>query len=170
MNIVAEDVPTDIGGYQEDGQKDKYLTFTLGEEIYGIPISSVTEIIGIQKITSVPDMPEYVRGVINLRGQVIPLMDVRVRFCMPPREYDERTCVVVVQVKGVSIGLVVDTVNEVSNIPEEERSDPPRIASGTASRYIEGMGRSDDQVKILLSVDKLLFNEELKELGEMVES
>jgi purine-binding chemotaxis protein CheW len=115
-------------------------------------------------------MPEYVRGVINLRGQVIPLMDVRIRFCMSPREYDERTCVVVVQVKGVSIGLVVDTVNEVSNIPEEERSAPPRIASGTASRYIEGMGRSDDQVKILLSVDKLLFNEELKELGEMVES
>ena len=149
---------------QEDTQKDKYLTFTLGNEIYGIGISHVIEIIGIQKITEVPDMPDYVRGVINLRGQVIPILDVRTRFQMPFREYDERTCVVVVQVNDRFIGLVVDTVNEVADIPEEMVSLPPRIAQSTASRYIEGMGKVGDEVKILLNVNRLLFDEEMEEL------
>ena len=149
---------------QEDTQKNKYLTFTLGNEIYGIGISHVIEIIGIQKITEVPDMPDYVRGVINLRGQVIPILDVRTRFLMPFRDYDERTCVVVVQVSERFIGLVVDTVNEVADIPEEMVSLPPRIASTTASRYIEGMGKVGDEVKILLNVNRLLFDEEMEEL------
>jgi purine-binding chemotaxis protein CheW len=147
-----------------DTQKDKYLTFALGSEVYGIGISHVTEIVGIQKITEVPDMPDYVRGVINLRGQVIPILDVRTRFRMPFREYDERTCVVVVCLRDRSIGLVVDTVNEVLDIPEDRISAPPQIASTTASRYIEGMGRVDDEVKILLDVNRLLFEDELEEL------
>jgi purine-binding chemotaxis protein CheW len=150
---------------QEDTQKDKYLTFTLGDEIYGIGISHVIEIIGIQKITEVPDMPGYVRGVINLRGQVIPVLDVRTRFQMPVREYDERTCVVVVLLNETSVGLVVDTVDEVADIPGESVSPPPGIGRNTASRYIKGMGRVGDEVKILLDVNRLLFDEELEALS-----
>ncbi|HKL27331.1 MAG TPA: chemotaxis protein CheW, partial [Desulfuromonadales bacterium] len=97
----------------EDTQKGKYLTFHLGKEDFGIEIRHVTEIIGIQKITEVPDMPDFVRGVINLRGQVIPVMDVRTRFRMQHRDYDERTCIVVVNVAEKTVGLVVDKVNEV---------------------------------------------------------
>ena len=151
----------------EDTQRDKYLTFQLGNEVYGIGIRHVTEIIGMQKVTEVPDMPDYVRGVINLRGQVIPIMDVRTRFLMPTREYDDRTCVIVVQVKNTSIGLVVDTVNEVADIPADRISQPPRIARGTSSRYIEGMGKIGDEVKILLDVNKLLFQEELEQLEQV---
>ncbi len=128
---------------QEDTQKGKYLTFTLGNEIYGIGISHVIEIIGIQKITEVPDMPDYVRGVINLRGQVIPILDVRTRFMMPFRDYDERTCVVVVQVSERFIGLVVDTVNEVADIPRRDglASAPHRQHHGQPVYRRHGQGR-----------------------------
>jgi purine-binding chemotaxis protein CheW len=150
----------------EDAQKDKYLTFRLGEEDYGIEIRHVTEIIGIQKITEVPDMPNFVKGVINLRGQVIPVMDVRLRFHMTARDYDERTCVVVVKMDEISVGLVVDTVNEVAVIPPENISPPPSIARGAGSRYILGMGKVGDTVKVLLDVKRLLYDEEVRQLAE----
>ncbi|HAO21058.1 MAG: chemotaxis protein CheW [Desulfobacteraceae bacterium IS3] len=148
----------------EDTQKDKYLTFQLGKEAYGIDIRYVTEIIGIQKITHVPDMPDYIQGVINLRGQVIPVMDVRVRFKMEPKAYNDRTCVVVVRLDNASVGLVVDTVNEVADIPEDQVSPPPRVSGAKSSRYLQGMGKIGDEVKILLDVNKLLYDEELEQL------
>lgn len=144
----------------EDTQKDKYLTFQLGKEVYGIEIRNVTEIIGFQKITPVPDMSEYIRGVINLRGQVIPVMDVRMRFKMDAREYDERTCIIVVRQDNTCVGLIVDTVNEVADISEANISPPPRMSGGKTSRYIQGMGKCGDDVKILLDVHKLLYDEE----------
>ena len=98
----------------EDTQEGKYLSFRIGGEVYGIEIRHVTEIVGIQKITEVPDMPQYMKGVINLRGNVIPVVDVRLRFHMQPRDYDDRTCVIVVNINDASIGLVVDSVKEVS--------------------------------------------------------
>lgn len=149
----------------EDTQKDKYLTFHLGKETYGIEIYYVIEIVGIQKITEVPDMPEFVKGVINLRGQVIPVMDVRTRFKMAPREYNDRTCVVVVSVDDTDIGLVVDTVDEVADIPEADISPPPKIGKSASSRYIKGMGKTGEDVKIILDVNKLLFEEELATLS-----
>ncbi|MCB2186084.1 MAG: chemotaxis protein CheW [Deltaproteobacteria bacterium] len=149
---------------EDDTQKDRYLTFRLADEDYGIEICHVTEIIGLQKITQVPDMPDFVKGVINLRGQVIPVMDVRARFHQPARDYDDRTCIVVVQIGEARIGLIVDTVSEVRDIPAESVSPPPQIAKGTKSRYIKGMGRVDENVKILLDVNKLLFEEELAQL------
>jgi len=150
----------------EDTMKDKYLTFCLGVEDYGIEIQYVTEIVGIQKITEVPDMPSFIKGVINLRGQVIPVMDVRLRFHMQPRDYDERTCVIVVNIRSVAVGLLVDTVNEVRDIPENCVSPPPRVGADTSSRYIRGMGKVGDEVKILLDCDKLLFEEELDVLQQ----
>jgi purine-binding chemotaxis protein CheW len=149
----------------EDTQKDKYLTFHLGDEDYGIEIRHVLEIVGIQRITEVPDMPGFVRGVINLRGQVIPVIDVRLRFGMEAREYDDRTCTIVVMINETQVGLIVDTVSEVRDIPEENVSAPPEIGRGQASQYIMGMAKVGDEVKILLDVQRLLFEEELAQLG-----
>ncbi|MFC1513125.1 chemotaxis protein CheW [Thermodesulfobacteriota bacterium] len=148
----------------EDTMKDKYLTFHLAGEDYGIDIAFVTEIIGIQKITEVPDMPNFVKGVINLRGKVIPVMDVRLRFHLDERDYDERTCIVVVDINTTAVGLVVDQVNEVADIPEADVEPPPRTTKGTSSRYLKGMGKVDDEVRILLNVDKLLYDEELEQI------
>ncbi|MCX8045048.1 MAG: chemotaxis protein CheW, partial [Desulfobacterota bacterium] len=139
---------------EEDTQRDKYLTFAVGAEDYGIDISHVTEIIGIQKITGVPDMPAYIRGVINLRGKVIPVMDVRLRFNMEQREYDDRTCIIVVDVSGAAIGLVVDTVKEVVDIPPSQIELPPDVADRTGNRYLKGLGKVGEQVKILLDVER----------------
>lgn len=158
------DLNDDLFDEDEDTQKDRYLTFRIGDEDYAIEIRFVTEIIGIQKITSVPDMPEFVKGVINLRGQVIPVLDVRSRFHLSEREYDERTCIVVVNVNEMQIGLIVDTVNEVREIPEDMVSPPPSISRGSRSRYIKGMGRIGEEVKIILDITKLLFEEELQAL------
>ena len=140
----------------EDTQKDKYLTFCLAGEEYRIEIKYVTEIVSLQKITEVPEAVEYVRGVLNLRGNVIPVVDVRLRFHMKPREYDDRTCVIVVDFDDSPIGLVVDTVREVISIPEEQISLPSRMTTRLENRFIQGMGRVDDSVKILLDVKKLL--------------
>jgi purine-binding chemotaxis protein CheW len=157
--IMAEDAFSD----EEDTQKGKFLTFHLAKEDYGIEIRHVTEIIGIQKITEVPDMPDYVRGVINLRGKVIPVMDVRTRFRMPPREYDERTCIVVVNVEEKAVGLVVDQVNEVADIPEGQIEPPPSTRQGSGSRYIQGMGKIGEEVKILLDVGTLLYDANMEQ-------
>ena len=149
----------------DDAQKDKFLTFKIAEEEFAIPIGHVIEIVGIQKITEVPDMPDFVKGVINLRGKVIPVMDVRLRFHLPSVAYDDRTCVVVVSVGNVTIGLVVDTVSEVVSIPESNISPPPRFSSATSGRYVSGMGKIGDAVKIIIDAEKLLRDDELASLA-----
>jgi purine-binding chemotaxis protein CheW len=141
----------------EDTQKDKFLTFRLAKEDYGISIRHVTEIIGLQTITEIPDMPAFVKGVINLRGKVIPVMDVRARFKLPGRDYDERTCIVVVNVDDRATGLVVDRVNEVADIPAEQIEAAPVGARGASSSFIHGLGKIGDSVKILLDVNRLLY-------------
>lgn len=161
---MAKDFLEEGDEENEDTQKDRYLTFRIGEEDYGIEIAHVIEIVGIQRITEVPDMPNFVKGVINLRGQVIPVIDIRARFNMEPRAYDDRTCVVVVKVRETNIGLIVDTVCEVREIPGENVSPPPKVATGASSHYIIGLGKVGDEVKILLDVGKLLFEEQLDQL------
>lgn len=146
----------------EDTQKDRFLTFHLAGEDYGIAIAHVIEIIGIQKITEVPDMPPFIKGVINLRGSVIPVMDVRIRFNLEPRDYDTRTCIIVVEVKDTKVGLVVDQVNEVADIPENQIEPAPKTGKKSSSRFIQGMGKINDEVKILLRIEELLLdNDEL---------
>ena len=149
----------------EDAQKDKFLTFQIAEEEFAIPIGHVIEIVGIQKITEVPDMPDFVKGVINLRGKVIPVMDVRLRFRLPAVAYDDRTCVVVVSVGNVTLGLVVDTVSEVVSIPESHVSPPPRFSGAGSGRYVSGMGKIGEAVKIIIDVQKLLREEEVEALA-----
>ena len=145
----------------EDTLKDMYLSFRLGDEDYCLEIRHVTEIVGIQKVTQVPDMPHYVKGVVNLRGQVIPVIDMRLRFNMPGREYDERTCIVVISLRGGQVGLVVDTVNEVRSIEEANVSPPPKSGGAPSAQYIRGLGKVGESVKIILDANKLLFEDEL---------
>ena len=148
----------------EDTQKDKYLTFHLAGENYGIEICYVIEIIGIQSITEVPDMPTFIRGVINLRGKVIPVMDVRARFKLPARDYDDRTCIIVINVDSTEVGLVVDEVSEVADIPENQVEPAPRTSKNNDNSYIQGMGKMNNRVIILLDVHKLLFSNEMQRL------
>ncbi|MDF2592115.1 MAG: cheW4 [Clostridia bacterium] len=151
---------------EEDTQKGKYLTFNIGTEFYGIEIKYVTEIIGIQVITEVPELPEHIRGIINLRGKIIPVMDVRLRFKKPFREYNDRTCVIVVDIKDISVGLIVDSVSEVLNIPEQDIVEPPQINKGFNNRYIKKIGKVGSDVKLLLNCEKLLTEDEIVDINE----
>lgn len=155
---------------QEDTLENKYLTFSIGSEEYGIEIRYVTEIIGIQSITELPDMPGYVKGVINLRGKVIPVIDVRIRFGLKEREYDERTSIIVVNLSEMSVGLIVDTVSEVMDIAASNVEPPPRVSKGAGSRYIQGMGKVGEEVKILLNIQKLLLDDEIQQLKSGTEA
>lgn len=164
LNAELDSFDDDVEG---DEQKDKYLTFHIGQENYGIEIRHVIEIIVMQEITIVPDMPDFIIGVINLRGQVISVMDIRARFKMEAREYDDRTCIIVVKINDISMGLIVDTVNEVIDIPEDKMDPPPRTHSGIGSSYIKGMGKIDNSVKILLDIEKILYEEELEQVRQI---
>ncbi|MDF2484975.1 MAG: CheW protein [Herbinix sp.] len=154
--------------FEEDTQKDRYLTFVLGNECYGIEIKYVTEIIGMQVITVMPEIPEYVKGIINLRGIIIPVIDVRTRFKKEPKDYNDRTCVVVVDIKGLSIGLIVDSVAEVLTIPEKDIVDPPQMNRGAYNRYIKKIGKVGNEVKLLLDCEKLLTESEIENLSETI--
>lgn len=147
----------------EDTQANKYLFFRIDQESYGIGIAHVIEIVEMQRISAVPDMPRYVKGVINLRGKVIPAVDLRLRFGMEERAYDDRTCIVVSEIGGVSLGFIVDTVEEVLEIPENQVEAAPQFKTVSGKeRYIAGMGKVEETVKILLDVEKLVRDEELR--------
>lgn len=152
---------------QEDTQKDKFLTFSLGNEFYGIEIKYVTEIVGMQPITEVPELPDYIRGIINLRGKIIPVMDVRLRFKKPSREYNDRTCIIVIDIMDISIGLIIDSVSEVISIPEGDIVPPPEVSKGLSNRYIKGIGKVGSDVKLILDCDKLLNDEETESLSNL---
>jgi purine-binding chemotaxis protein CheW len=151
---------------EQDTQKGRYLTFSLGKESYGIEINYVTEIIGIQAITELPELPEYVKGIINLRGKIIPVMDVRLRFKKEPKDYNDRTCIIVVDINNLLIGLIVDSVAEVITILEQDIVEPPQLNKGGNNKYIKEIGKVGNDVKLLLDCEKLLTQEELEDLSE----
>lgn len=142
----------------------KYLTFALAKEEYGIQIMKIKEIIGMMPITFVPQTPGHVKGVINLRGKVIPVVDLRLRFGLEEAAYMERTCIVVVEASvasgTVQIGIVVDAVSEVLNIRAEEIEDAPAFGGGLNMDFILGMAKSGDGLKILLDIDRVLGEQE----------
>jgi len=146
----------------------KYLTFTLADEEYGISIIKVKEIIGMMTITMVPQTPPHIKGVINLRGKVIPVIDLRSRFQIEERDYTERTCIIVVEVAGktrtIPIGIVVDSVSEVLNIRAAEIEPAPSFGSSMDTEYILGMAKSANMVKILLDIDAVLSADEMSVL------
>ncbi len=145
--------PTDL---QRRDLSGKYLSFFLGEEEYGLEILSVQEIIGMIPITPVPRMPDYIRGVINLRGKVIPVIDLRLKFAMSSMEDTSQTCIIVVQSQGREVGVVVDKVSEVLDISCDEIEDPPAMGSDVRTDYILGIGKSQDKVRMLLDIEKAL--------------
>jgi len=145
---------------EEDSLENKYLTFALNNEEYGIEIRYVTEIIGMQNISQVPDVNEFVKGVINLRGKVIPVIDIRLRFHLEERAYDNRTCIVVINIDEQVVGVIVDRVLEVLTIPRSEVESPPQIMAGRSSHFIQGMGKVGERVKMLLDANKLILIEE----------
>jgi purine-binding chemotaxis protein CheW len=146
----------------------KYLTFSLKEEEYGIGILKVKEIIGMMPITSVPRTPDFVKGVINLRGKVIPVADLRLKFSMEAIDYNDRTCIIVVEVEAetgtVLIGIVVDAVSEVLNIKEDEIEETPEFGTSLNTAYILGMAKMEGGVKILLDIDKVMSQQEVAQL------
>jgi len=159
-----QDTRENILENQEDTQKGKFLTFALGKEVYGIGIRHVPGIIGMQPITAVPEGPDYVTGIINLRGKIIPVIDVRLKFRKPAMAYSDRTCIVVVDIDGVAVGLIVDQVAEVITIPEESSVPPPDSRTGFHNRYISGIGKIGGDVKLLLECERLLSDDEAEAL------
>lgn len=153
------DSRTNLGG--------KYLTFLLDDEEYGVEILKVREIINLMDITSVPQTPEFVEGVINLRGKVIPVIDLRTKFGLQRAEYNDQTCIIVVDV-GMMMGIIVDTVREVHDIPSNDIEPPPHLGGSVDTSFILGMGKVKDEVKILLDIDKVLTSEELVQLEQVV--
>lgn len=153
-----DDILENKSDCEEETQKSKFLIFQLGNDHYGIEIKYVTEIIGIQPITAIPDLPVYVKGVINLRGKIIPVMDVRLRFGMEMQAYDDRTCIIVIDMQDMAIGLVVDRVAEVIFIPDGNIADPPQM-NKDFHKYIKGIGKVGNKVKLLLDCSRLLDEE-----------
>lgn len=145
----------------------KYLTFLLADEVYGVEILKVREIIEIMDITEVPQTPSFVRGVINLRGKVIPVVDLRAKFGLESIPYTNETCIIVVDV-GMLIGIIVDTVQEVHDIPNGAIEPPPALGAAVDTNYILGMGKVGDEIKILLDVENVLTSEEMVVAGSAV--
>jgi len=161
QSIEMQEDLTDLAG--------KYLTFNLGDEGYGLEILKVQEIIGMQEITKIPRTPAYVRGVINLRGKVIPVIDLRLKFGMPEQELTRKTCIIMVQVHrnemDLIIGLVVDEVSEVLNISGDQIEPAPSLGTQAETHFILGMAKTESAVKILLGIDKVLSAEEMDTLS-----
>ena len=153
------------------GRAGKYLTFELGGEVYGLAILKVQEIIGIMTVTRVPRTPDFVRGVINLRGKVIPVIDLRIKFGLAGTEDTERTCIIVVQVESkdaqVIMGIIVDEVSEVLDITAEQIEPAPAFGSEIDTNFIMGMGKIDKKVVMLLDVDKVLSGGEIEMVSKM---
>ncbi|MGF1449086.1 MAG: chemotaxis protein CheW [Opitutales bacterium] len=145
---------------------EKYLTFTLGNETYGLAVLRIKEIIQHQQITTVPQVPDYIKGVLNLRGKVIPVIDMRVKFCLGHEQVDERTCIIVVQVQNqdrgqVLVGLIVDAVEEVLNIGSDQIEQKPDLGGRVDSQFILGIAKVEGKVKTLLDIEKIILGEEL---------
>ena len=147
---------------QRDTQKGKYVTFKSGNEYFGLKIQYVNEIIGYQEITAIPESEEYIKGLINLRGKIIPVIDVRLRFKQDPFEYTDRSCIIVINVNQLVVGLIVEKIAEVVEIQEENILPAPTIgkADKSQNKYVYGIGKVGDQVKLLLDPDRLLNDEE----------
>ncbi len=160
MGTVAE--KKDISSHE-----GKFLTFALGNEEYGIEIIKAREIIGVMEITTVPQTPDYMKGVINLRGKVIPIIDLRLKFAMPEVEYTRETCIIVVEVGSAQVGIIVDGVSEVTDIKGEDIEDAQNFKQEIDTNFIMGLGKTKQKIIILLDIEGVLTTEELKMVEEI---
>jgi purine-binding chemotaxis protein CheW len=152
----------DLGGTEEGAVENMYLTFLVAQETYAVNIGCVTEIVGMQPISQIPDVPAYIKGAMNLRGKVIPVMDQRLRFGLAERAYDERTTIIVLDLEGVSTGLVVDQVTDVLTISKEDIDPPPHWLGQGQRNTIRGLGKLDGRVSIILDVPQLVLDESIQ--------
>lgn len=152
-----------------DTRAGKYLAFHLGSEEFGIPVLAVREIMGIQDITAVPHTPIHVRGVINLRGKVIPVIDLRLRFGLPGVEYGQRTSIIVVKVGDLLMGIIVDAVSEVLNLSAADIEDTPDFGGGVSTPYLLGMAKTKGKVRMLLNINEVLTAQELQGLDSLIQ-
>lgn len=153
---------------EDDSQKGMFMTFQIGKEFFGISISYVSEIVAMQPITAIPEVEDYIKGLINLRGKIIPVIDVRARFKMEPIDYTDRTCIIVIEVKETVIGLIVESLAEVATIQDDDIVPPPTLGhKGYESRkYVYGLARIGDTMKLLIDPEKLIRQDEVKALDE----
>jgi len=169
---MTTSVNEQVAGAHTDARSGKYLTFQLANEEFGIRVLKVREIMGLLDITAVPQTPAHVKGVVNLRGKVIPVIDLRVKFGLPVVEYTQRTCIVVTQLQGetgpVLIGTIVDGVSEVLNLTGAEIEDTPDFGEDVTGGYLLGMAKVKGKVKILLDIDRVLTASELRHLKAIV--
>jgi purine-binding chemotaxis protein CheW len=150
------------GDFDEMG--GKYLTFWTDSQLFGIPIADVVQIVGVQTITQIPEFPEYAKGIINLRGSIIPVIDVRLRLHKQEIAYNERTCIIVTNIQQRLIGLIVDAVDEVTKIEGESISNPPQITKDVTNAYLTGIAKLENKVVLLLNTDEILNNNENLEI------
>lgn len=155
--------------FEEDTQHGRYLTFALGRESFGLEISCVTEIVGIQPVTRIPEAPAHVKGIINLRGKIIPVVDMRLKFGREPKDYTDRTCIIVVDIEKTSIGLIVDNVTEVLAIDDNNIVPPPATRTGAYNEVLKAIGKVENDVKLLLDINKLLSGSELVDISGLNE-
>ena len=167
LRKLNEDELLDISD-EDDTQKSKYMTFKSGNEHFGLGIQYVNEIIQIPSITAIPRTEDYIKGLINLRGKIIPVIDVRLRFKQEPFEYDDRTCIIVIIVNSVAVGLIVEQIAEVIEIKEENILPPPKAGrlDKTDHRLVYGIARVGNSVKLLLDPDKLLNDDDLSAIEQ----
>ncbi len=172
MQTSVMEIPPGTASGKADERAGKYLTFHLGAEEFGIRVLKVREIMGIQDITAVPHTPAYIKGVINLRGKVIPVLDLRLKFGLPELAYSQRTCIIVVQIQGecgpLLMGVIVDGVSEVLNLAGAEIEDTPDFGANVSTPYISGMAKVKGRVKILLDIDRVLTSQEAQGLGSLL--
>ncbi len=154
---------SDPNSEDESSKKGKYMTFKSGNEYFGLAIQYVNEIIQMLEITAIPETEDYIKGLINLRGKVVPVIDVRLRFKQEPQEYNDRTCIIVINVKSSVVGLIVEKIAEVVEIDEDNILPHPKIghAERAQNKYVYGIGKVGNSVKLLLDPDKLLNDEDL---------
>ena len=172
MKTLTETLEATMANQNEEVQEKKvkggkFLTFHLNGEEYGLEILKVREIIGVMEITAVPQAPLHVKGVINLRGKVIPVIDLRLKFGFEEVEYNNETCIIVIDVRGVLMGIIVDTVSEVLDIDGEDVDATPSFGEDVNTDFILGMGKVNEKIKILLDIDRILGGEELEFLDEI---
>ena len=150
------------GAVSTDTQEGKYMTFKSGSEYFGLEIQYVQQIIQFQAITKIPETEDYIKGLINLRGKIIPVVDVRVRFRQGECEYNDKTCILVITVKDTTVGLIVEQIAEVAEIQKENILPPPTIGRNDKghNKYVYGIGKGGTSVKLLLDPEKLLYDEE----------
>jgi purine-binding chemotaxis protein CheW len=172
MQTIAAPI-SETAAAQVDARAGKYLTFQLASEEFGIRVLKVREIMGIQDITAVPQTPAHVKGVINLRGKVIPVIDLRLKFGLPTVEYNQRTCIIVTQIQGeftqIFVGIVVDGVSEVLNLAPADIENTPDFGEDVSGQYLLGMAKVKGKVKILLDIDRVLSSQDLTGLKSMLQ-